>query len=99
MKSFEEHIKSSKPVVVDFTAEWCPPCKLMLPVLHEVKEQVGDRATILKLDIDQYPESVNQFRIRAVPTLMIFKNGEVKWRKSGITPAQEILQQLKLHIA
>lgn len=99
MKSFEEHIKSSKPVVVDFMADWCPPCKLMLPVLHEVKEQVGDRVTILKLDIDQYPESVNLFRIRAVPTLMIFKNGEVKWRKSGITPAQEILQQLKLHIA
>jgi thioredoxin 1 len=99
MKSFEEHIKSSKPVVIDFTAEWCPPCKMMLPVLHEVKEQVGDRATVLKLDIDKYPESVNLFKIRAVPTLMIFKNGEVLWRKSGITPAQEILHQLKLHIA
>jgi thioredoxin 1 len=99
MKMFEEHIKGAKPVVVDFTAEWCPPCKLMLPVLHEVKEQVGDRATVLKLDIDQYPESVKLFNIRAVPTLIIFKDGKMLWRKSGIIPSHEILQHLKIHIA
>jgi thioredoxin 1 len=99
MTSFESHIKGNKPVVVDFSAEWCGPCKLMEPVLHQVKDQVGDRATILKMDIDKYPDCVGLYNIRAVPTLIIFKDGEVLWRKSGVTPAHEILQHLNLHIA
>lgn len=97
MTSFESHIKGNKPVVVDFSAEWCGPCKLMEPVLHQIKGQVGDRATILKMDIDKYPDSVNLYNIRAVPTLIIFKGGEILWRKSGVTPAHEILQHLKRH--
>jgi thioredoxin 1 len=98
MTSFEAHIKGNKPVVVDFSAEWCNPCKLMEPVLHQVKGQVGDRATILKMDIDKYPDSVGLYNIRAVPTLIIFKSGEILWRKSGVTPAREILQHLNRHI-
>ena len=98
MTSFESHIKGNKPVVVDFSADWCGPCKLMEPVLHQIKGQVGDRATILKMDIDKYPDSVNLYNIRAVPTLIIFKGGEILWRKSGVTPAHEILQHLNRHI-
>ena len=98
MTSFESYINSNKPVVVDFSAEWCGPCKLMEPVLHQVKEQVGDRATVLKMDIDKYPDSVGLYNIRAVPTIIIFKGGEILWRKSGVAPAHEILQHLNMHI-
>ena len=98
MTSFEAHIKGNKPVVVDFSAEWCGPCKLMEPVLHQVKGHVGERVTILKMDIDKFPDSVSLYNIRAVPTLIIFKDGEIIWRKTGITPAQEILQHLKKHM-
>lgn len=99
MTSFEAHIKGNKPVVVDFSAEWCNPCKLMEPVLHQVKGQVGERATILKMDIDKYPDSVSLYNIRAVPTLIIFKDGEIIWRKTGMTPAHEILQYLNKHLS
>jgi thioredoxin 1 len=99
MISFESHIKGTKPVVVDFSATWCQPCKLMEPVLHELKEKVGDRATILKLDVDKSPFYTELYNIHSVPTLLIFKEGEIIWRKSGITPAHEILEQLKWHIS
>jgi len=98
MTSFEAHIKGNKPVVVDFSAEWCGPCKMMDPVLHQVKGQIGERATVLKMDIDKYPDSVGLYSIRAVPTLIIFKNGHVLRRKSGMTSAYEILQHLNMHI-
>ncbi len=98
MKSFESHIKGSTPVVVDFFAEWCGPCKLMAPVLHEVKEKIGDKATVLKLDIDKSPYYSQLYNINSVPTLIIFKDGNILWRKSGVTSSQEILQQLKSFI-
>jgi thioredoxin 1 len=98
MVSFESHIQGTKPVVVDFFAEWCGPCKLMPPVLHEVKENVGDRATILKLDIDKSPYYAQLYNIQSVPTIMIFKNGQMVWRKSGISSAHEILQHLNMHM-
>jgi len=96
MNNFESHINGDKPVVVDFFAEWCGPCKLMGPVLHEVKEHIGDKATILKLDIDKASYYSQLYGVQAVPTLIIFKKGNVVWRKSGVTPAQEILRQLNL---
>lgn len=99
MISFESHINGAKPVVVDFSATWCQPCKLMEPVLHELKEKLGDRATILKLDVDKSPFYTELYNIQSVPTLLIFKDGEIIWRKSGITPAHEILEQLKWHIS
>jgi thioredoxin 1 len=98
MNNFEGHINGDKPVVVDFFAEWCGPCKLMAPVLHEIKEQVGDRATILKIDIDKVPYYTRLYSVMSVPTLIIFKKGNIVWRKSGVAPAKEILQQLNLHI-
>ena len=99
MISFEGHIKGSIPVVVDFFAEWCGPCKLMGPILHEVKEKVGERATVLKLDIDKSPYYSELYNIRSVPTLIIFKNGNVLWRKSGVASSHEILEHLNSHLS
>ena len=99
MQAFESHIKGTKPVVVDFFAEWCGPCKMMTPVLQEVKGQVGERATILKMDIDKNPEYAQLYSIQSVPTLVIFKEGSMVWRRSGVTPAREILEQLKMLMA
>jgi thioredoxin 1 len=99
MISFEGHIKGSIPVVVDFFAEWCGPCKLMGPILHEVKEKVGERATVLKLDIDKSPYYSALYNIRSVPTLIIFKNGSVLWRKSGVASSHEILEHLNSHLS
>ena len=99
MISFEGHIKGSIPVVVDFFAEWCGPCKLMGPILHEVKEKVGERATVLKLDIDKSPYYSELYNIRSVPTLIIFKNGSVLWRKSGVASSHEILEHLNSYLS
>jgi len=94
MNDFERHIQGSKPVVVDFFAEWCGPCKMMPPILKEVKSSVGDGATILKMDIDKNPEYARRFGVQAVPTLIIFQHGKIAWRKSGVTMSKEILHQL-----
>ena len=99
MQNFESHIKGQKPVVIDFFAEWCGPCKLMAPVLREVKDKIGDRATILKMDIDKNPAYARLYNVQAVPTLAIFKAGSLIWRKSGVTSAHEILKQLTILIS
>ena len=99
MNNFETHIQGDKPVVIDFYAEWCGPCKMMPPVLHEVKNKIGDRAIILKMDIDKNPRYAQLYEVQAVPTLIIFMQGNVIWRKSGVTAAHEILAQLNNHIS
>jgi len=99
MISFEGHINGNKPVIVDFFAEWCRPCKMMEPVLHNVKERIGDRAIVLKLDIDKTPYYSQLYNIRSVPTLLIFKNGKIVWRKSEVAPSYEILEQINLHLS
>ena len=91
---FGEIIQSEKPVLVDFTATWCGPCKMMAPILHEVKEAMGDRVTILKIDVDKNPEVSGQFQVQSVPTLIVFKEGKVKWRQSGVIPAKQLEQVL-----
>lgn len=94
MNNFEKLITGSKPVLVDFSAEWCGPCKLMQPILSELKRKVGDKATIIKMDIDKNPLYAQQYAVQSVPTLIIFQNGKIVWRKSGVTQAGEILRQL-----
>jgi len=89
---FKEVINQDKPILVDFFAEWCGPCQTMGPVLEDLKTRVGDQAQILKIDVDQNPLAAAAFKVRSVPTLMLFKNGEILWRKSGLVGAKELEQ-------
>ncbi|MEY4110400.1 MAG: thioredoxin [Bacteroidota bacterium] len=91
---FHEIIQSEKPVLVDFYADWCGPCKMMAPILSELKSRLQDRVTILKVDVDKNPEAAGMYQVQGVPTLIIFQNGEIKWRQSGVVSAQVLEQKI-----
>ena len=95
MEKFNEIIASDKPVLVDFYATWCGPCKAMHPVLEQLKSEVGDSVRIIKLDVDRARSAAEQYGIMAVPTLMLFRDGKVLWRKSGSMSLGDLLDVIR----
>jgi thioredoxin 1 len=98
MSTFSELINSNQPVLVDFFAEWCGPCKTMAPVLKNVAGQLDNKARIIKVDIDKNPSAAAKYNVQSVPTFILFKNGEIKWRQTGTVPEYELLDLLKRFI-
>jgi len=94
-ETFGTIIKGDKPVLVDFFATWCGPCKMMHPILEQVSNQMGDQVRIVKIDVDKNQQLASQLNVSSVPTLAIFKNGEIVWRQPGVQPANVLSEKLK----
>ena len=93
--SFSEIIKGETPVMVDFFADWCGPCKSLAPILKDVKSDLGDSIKVIKIDVDKNQALATQYQVRGVPTMILFKNGKQVWRQSGVVPKHDLLQIIK----
>jgi len=93
--NFQEIIQSDKPVLVDFFATWCGPCKMMSPILQDLAKEMGEQVRILKIDVDKNPAAAKAFQVQGVPTLIIFKQGQIKWRQSGVVQLPQLKQLLR----
>jgi len=98
MSSFNEIINSDTPILVDFHATWCGPCKTMSPILDQVKNQLGTSARILKIDVDKNQTLANKYSVRGVPTLILFKKGEIVWRQSGVVDGKSLIKKIEENI-
>ena len=92
MSNFNDIINSEQPVLVDFFATWCGPCQMLLPVLNKVKDNLQDRITIIKIDVDKNQDLAQKLNVRGVPTMMLFQNGKQLWRQSGVLTKEEIIK-------
>ncbi|WP_019039592.1 thioredoxin [Psychroflexus tropicus] len=94
-QKFNEIINSETPVLIDFFADWCGPCKMLAPILKEVKEELGEGVKIIKIDVDKNQQLAAKYQVRGVPTMMIFKDGEQKWRQSGVLQKDDLVQRIR----
>ena len=97
-ENLQSILNDSKPVLVDFFAEWCGPCKVQAPVLKEVKSDIGDSVRILKIDVDKSPAIARQYQVSSIPTLILFRNGQPIWRQTGVASKQQLVNVLKQHL-
>lgn len=93
--NFNELIAGDQPVLIDFYADWCGPCKVLGPILQDVASDVGDQARIVKVDVDKNPTLAQKFQVRGIPTMIIFKNGAPVWRQSGVLPKEQIVEAIR----
>ena len=99
MKSnFKKIVSTSTPVLVDFYADWCGPCKVLAPILKEVKESMGDSVKIIKIDVDKNPSLAAKYQVRGVPTMIVFKEGKPMWRQSGVLQKKDIVGVLESYL-
>ena len=98
MSKFSELINGETPVLVDFFAEWCAPCKTVAPIVKQVAQQMGDKVKIIKVDVDKNPDIARKLNIQGVPTLVIYKKGNIVFRQAGVLPANVIINELNKHI-
>jgi thioredoxin 1 len=98
MLPFKELINSERPVLVDFFAEWCGPCKVLAPILVKIKAELGDKLSVVKIDVDSNPSVSNAYNVNGVPTLILFKKGRILWREAGAVPFEQLLSRLRPHI-
>ena len=98
MSSFQQIIEDSKPVLIDFFAEWCGPCKMMPPILNQLKANMGSSLRILKIDVDKNPDVASKYQVRGVLTLLLMRSGKILWKQSGVLQAGELQQVIEHHL-
>lgn len=97
-ENLQSILNDSKPVLVDFFAEWCGPCKVQAPVLKDVKSEIGDKVRIIKIDVDRSPAIAQQYQISGVPTLILFRNGQPVWRQSGLASKKQLVDLIQKNV-